>query len=106
MKESYVCKPPEVEVWPHGFGTDLILRKNFREEEDTGGTLEEEAGKHWECEEKQFRYDGTLTRDEVLEDFDSWWEYTENKAAAELTPIDVLTAKVDYIAMMCDVEIP
>ncbi len=74
MKESYVCKPSEVEAWPHGSGTDLILRKNLREVEDTGGTLgEETVGKHWECEEVQLRAEGFLTAAQVQADFDTWW---------------------------------
>lgn len=105
MKEQYVLKPAEVEVFPVGDKTDVILRRNIQAVERTGET-DSENFTGWECEEKQLRYDGTLTKEEVLEDFDSWWEYTADEAAAELTPFEVLTAKVDYIAMMCDVEMP
>lgn len=70
MNESYVLKPAEVEAYPHGSGTDLILRKNFREVDNTG---EETEGKHWECEEVQLRTDGILTAAQVQADFDTWW---------------------------------
>lgn len=74
MNESYALKPVEVEVYPHGASTDLILRKNFREVEDSDGALGEEAGgKHWECEEVQLRADGILTVPQVQADFDTWW---------------------------------
>ncbi len=74
MKEFYVNKPVKVEVYPHGSGTDLILRKNLREVNNTGGTLGEEAeGKHWECEEVQFRAESILTAAQVQADLETWW---------------------------------
>ena len=74
MNESYVLKPAEVEAYPHDTGTDLILRKNFREVENSGGMNGEETeGKHWECEEVQLRAEGTLTAAQVQADFDTWW---------------------------------
>lgn len=105
MKEQYALKPAEVEVYSVGSKTDVILRRDIQPVERTGET-DQENFTGWECEEKQLRYDGALTKEEVLENFASWWEYTAEEPAAELTPIEVLTAKVDYIAMMCDVEMP
>ncbi len=103
--EYYALEPAAVEVFPVGSATDVILRRGIHAVDRTGET-DSENFTGWECEEKQLRYDGTLTKEEVLEDFDSWWEYTADETAAELTPIEVLTAKIDYIAMMCDVEMP
>lgn len=92
-------------MFPVGSKTDVILRRDIQAVERTGET-DSENFTGWECEEKQLRYDGTLTKEEVLEDFDFWWDYTQSEPPAELTPIEALTAKVDYIAMMCDVEMP
>ena len=53
MKERYLLKPAEVDVFPLKSGTDVILRKNIAE---ISVKNEEGAGTYtaWECEEVQF----------------------------------------------------
>lgn len=103
MKESYACKPPEVEVWPHGSGTDLILRKNIQEVETPGEVFgEESGGKRWECDEVQLRADGILTAAEVKADFNSWW----TRAASAWTGIArIREDKLRELSAACNASI-
>lgn len=75
MRERYLSKLLEIEVYPVKSGTDVILRKNIEEvtvkNEDGPGTY-----KVWDCDEVQFRYPGTITPQEIEEDFETWWNYT------------------------------
>lgn len=75
MKERYLLKPASVEVYKVISGTDVILRKNIEEvtvqNDDGSGSY-----KAWDCDEVQFRYPGEITKEEIEEDFDSWWDYT------------------------------
>ena len=73
MRENYVKQPPEVEVWPHGGGTDIIMRKNI------SITQDEDGNDRWECDERQIRVDGSVSIDDVNADFDSWWLSAEKK---------------------------
>lgn len=79
-KESYLWKPQEVEIHAVKNGTDVILRRNItqttRQEDDTEETV-------WECEERQFRYKGTLTEETVSENFDYFWALAEGKTEEE-----------------------
>lgn len=67
MKECYVLKPAEIEAYPHGQHTDLIMRKNIQQTED------EEHGTRWECEEVQMRVTGPVDLTDVKDRFDWWW---------------------------------
>lgn len=73
MRERYLSKPLEIEVYPVKSGTDVILRKNIEEvtvkNEDGPGTY-----KVWECDEVQFRHPGTITAEEISADFEYWFE--------------------------------
>lgn len=72
MKQQYVIKPAEVEVHAVGDKTDVILRKDIEQVEKTDM---EEPYTVYECEEKQFRYPGALTKEEVEAAADTWWDY-------------------------------
>lgn len=73
MKERYLSKPAEVDIFPLKTGTDVILRKNI---EEISVKNEEGAGayKAWECDEVQFRYPRTITAEEISTDFEYWFE--------------------------------
>lgn len=81
MKEIYSFRPEEVEVFRVGDDTDLILRKNIEKQQMTDD--EGKAYTVYACDERQVRYDGTLTAEEVQKDFDKWWDY------APPTPVPV-----------------
>ena len=67
MKEFYVEKPADIEVYTHGGNTDIILRKSVTQEAD------EEGNMRWTCEERQMRQPGTISADSVKADFSIFW---------------------------------
>lgn len=67
MKEFYVDKPAEIEVYTHGGNTDIILRKSIAQEAD------EEGNQRWACEERQMRQPGTISAESVKADFSIFW---------------------------------
>ncbi len=67
MKEFYVDKPAEIEVYTHGGCTDIILRKSIAQDAD------EEGNPRWTCEERQMRQPGTISADSVKADFSIFW---------------------------------
>lgn len=67
MKEFYVDKPAEIEVYTHGGCTDIILRKSIAQEAD------EEGSQRWACEERQMRQPGTISAESVKADFSIFW---------------------------------
>ena len=67
MKESYVDKPAEIEVYTHGGCTDIILRKSIAQESDEDGNM------RWTCEERQMRQPGTISAESVKADFSIFW---------------------------------
>ena len=73
MRERYLSKPLEIEVYPVKSGTDVILRKNIAE---ISVKNEEGAGTYtaWECDEVQFRTLGTITAEEISADLEYWFE--------------------------------
>lgn len=79
MKESYALQPAEVEVFCHGGGTDVIMRKNIskveRQNEDMNG-IEGAVSIVWECDEWQFREPGILTVDQVRNNWEHYWGYS------------------------------
>ena len=95
MKECYALKPAEIEVFPHGNVSDLILRKNIE-------NVEAEDGNRWECDEVQIRVSGFLDVTSVLNDFDSWWA----KAAADWSGIAaVRQEKLKELSAACNASI-
>lgn len=82
-KESYLSQPLAVEVYNLNTGTDIILRRNMElvEKEDQGTKYPS-----WECEEVQYRYKGTITKEEVESKFEYWWAIAEGKK--EIDAID------------------
>lgn len=81
MKEIYSFQPEAVEVFRVGDDTDLILRKNIEKQRMTDD--EGKAYTVYACDERQVRYAGVLTAEEVQKDFDKWWDY------APPTPVPV-----------------
>lgn len=81
MKEIYSFQPESVEVFRVGDDTDLILRKNIEKQQMTDD--EGKAYTVYACDERQVRYAGVLTAEEVQKDFDKWWDY------APPTPVPV-----------------
>ena len=81
MKEIYSFQPEAVEVFRVGDDTELILRKNIEKQQMTDD--EGKAYTVYACDERQVRYAGVLTAEEVQKDFDKWWDY------APPTPVPV-----------------
>lgn len=81
MREIYPFQPEAVEVFRVGGDTDLILRKNIEKQQMTDD--EGNAYTVYACDERQVRYAGALTAEEVQQDFDKWWDY------APPTPVPV-----------------
>jgi len=95
MKESYLGKPAEVEVFRVGKSTDVIIRKNIEEVQRTnedGSTYTE-----WQCDEVQYHYPGLVTRDIIEADLETWWSWRPEDTA---TP----SAEDDMDAMLVDHE--
>lgn len=67
MKEYYVDKPAEIEVYTHGGNTDIILRKSITQEADEDGNM------RWTCEERQMRQPGTISAESVKADISIFW---------------------------------
>lgn len=72
--EHYTLKPCAVQVFPVDGGTDVILRRNIME------TSAEDGSAVWECEERQFRYKGVISVEEIESDFETWWHYNASAA--------------------------
>lgn len=85
MKEIYSFQPEAVEVFRVGDDTDLILRKNIEKQQMTDD--EGKAYTVYACDERQVRYAGVLTAEEVQKNFDKWWDY------APPTPVPVSEKK-------------
>ena len=67
MKEFYVDKPAEIEVYTHGGNTDIIMRKSITQEADEDGNM------RWTCEERQMRQPGTVSAESVKADISIFW---------------------------------
>ena len=100
MKETYCSIPKAVLTFPVGEKTDVILRKNIEKVIKQGNSVEETYDAY-ECDEVQFRYNGTLTVEEVENDFDSWWNYP---AKASMTLDERVSALENSKAAKSDVE--
>ena len=91
MKEFYVDKPAEIEVYSHGGATDIILRKNIAQEQD------EDGNERWTCEERQVRQLGTISAASVKSDFSGWWA-----VAGGEEPLDAIKArKAEEMSAAC-----
>lgn len=76
--EQYAAKPNAVDVFAVGSGyTDIILRKNIIEIVVSSGESEQAAEETaaWQCEERQMRIPTVLTAEQIISDFDTWWDY-------------------------------
>ena len=60
MAEQYTERPTEIEVFPLGSETDVILRKSIAESETTGENGD--VATCWQCEERQIRVPGARER--------------------------------------------
>ena len=67
MKEFYVDKPAEIEVYTHGGNTDIIMRKSITQEADEDGNM------RWTCEERQMRQPGSISAESVKADISIFW---------------------------------
>ncbi len=106
-RESYLLQPPKAEVYAVESGTDIILRQNIEEAEKTDIQEEKEVSyKVWECDEVQFRYPGSVTVEEIENDFDYWLEKAENlpetPQIGELSLEDAKKLKYQEIATACE----
>lgn len=83
-RESYLSKPPAVEVYPLISGTDIILRKNI-EQVEREETMDGEISRYtaWECDEAQYRYKGTTAKDDVEQKFDYWLAIADGKSEVD-----------------------
>ncbi len=70
MRVRYSSEPSEVEVHEHSQGTDIIIRRDIRAEED-------EDGKMWTCEEAQGRVKSHQTVEGIRANEEGWWEYLQ-----------------------------
>lgn len=91
MKECYAVKPAETEVYTHGGGSDIILRKNIQEVTD------EEAGTKWECDERQFRYGTPVSFATVKSNFSRFWALAGGESPLE----DVKAKKIADMSEAC-----
>ena len=70
MAEQYTERPTEIEVFPLGSETDVILRKSIAESETTGENGD--VATCWQCEERQIRVPGTVSAEDIAADFEAW----------------------------------
>ena len=83
-RESYLLQPQEVEVYPVSSGTDIILRKNIElVEKEEIQDKKERKYKIWQCDEVQYRYRGSVTKEEVENKIDYWLAIAEGKSEIE-----------------------
>lgn len=93
--ESYAKQPLDVEVFPIGEYTDIILRRNIKEimSEATEG---QEAQTIWRCEEVQRRVSGAVTLEQAREQFDALWDGTAQADSVEARVAE-LEAAIDLL---------
>lgn len=106
-RESYLLKPPTVEIYPVFSGTDIILRKNLElvEKEATQGE-EKTTYEAWECDEVQFHYNGEVVLSDIMDNFDHWYEKADTAPDASsvegLSLEEARAAKYHEIAAACE----
>ena len=101
MAEQYTERPTEIEVFPLGSETDVILRKSIAESETTGENGD--VATCWQCEERQIRVPGTVSAEDIAADFEAWWEYTPGTKAQSVE--DVRTETVAQMSATCNAAI-
>lgn len=101
MAEQYTERPTEIEVFPLGSETDVILRKSIAESETTGENGD--VANCWQCEERQIRVPGTVSAEDIAADFEAWWEYTPGTKAQSVE--DVRTETVAQMSATCNAAI-
>ena len=101
MAEQYTYRPTEIEVFPLGSETDVILRKSIAESETTGENGD--VATCWQCEERQIRVPGTVSAEDIAADFEAWWEYTPGTKAQSVE--DVRTETVAQMSATCNAAI-
>ena len=106
-RESYLSQPSAVETYPVFSGTDIIMRRNIElvdKEEIQDG--KKNKYKVWECEEIQFHYKGTVTQEEIENNFDYWFEKGDAEPdpsnVEELSLEDARKAKYKEITTACE----
>lgn len=93
--ENYTMKPSAVQTFPVDGGTDIILRRNIMETSvDDGSTM-------WECEERQFRYKGVISVEEIENDFYKWWNNADCQDAQQ-TPEERIAALEEALNMILE----
>lgn len=91
MKENYAVKPAEVEVYNHGGGSDIIMRKNIQEVQC------EEFGTVWECDERQMRHNAIVSELDVKNNLSRYW----SMAGGEYPLEDIKENKIQEMSEMC-----
>ena len=91
MAEQYTERPTEIEVFPLGSETDVILRKSIAESETTGENGD--VATCWQCEERQIRVPGTVSAEDIAADFEAWWEYTPGTKAQSVEDVRTETVQ-------------
>lgn len=97
-------KQRDIEILPGEEVTQIYLRTDHREVEDTGEGM---TGGHWECEEAFMACptDEAPTAEEIEEAFEDWFEYAAEWTAPKQKSLAQLQADIEYIAAMTGVEL-
>lgn len=95
MNECYAVRPREVEVFSHGGGSDIILRKNIQPGTD------EEGRERWECEERQMRCVPAVSFDDVQTQFDKYWEMAGADVKTTASAKNIRTQR-NQLLLECD----
>jgi hypothetical protein len=66
-------------------GTDIILRKSIKKTTQEPMEEDGEPVTVWECEEKQYRHKGSITKKEVTDQFDYFWALADGATEEEAT---------------------
>lgn len=97
-------KQRDIEILPGEEVTQIYLRTDHREVEDTEEGM---TGTHWECEEAFMACpsDEAPTAEEIEEAFEDWFEYAAEWTAPKQKSLAQLQADIEYIAAMTGVEL-
>lgn len=96
-KEAYINEPQAVEIHRVGTSTDIILRQNITQVTKTQTDGDTEITYTvWECDEVQYRYPGTLSKDTIEADFDTWWSWEPEDTSTPSVEDDMDAMLVDH----------
>lgn len=95
MKENYVLKPAEIEVFTHEGISDIIMRKNIQE------VLDDESGAKWECDERQMRTASAVSLSDVKANLSRYWAIAGSEPVLE----DVKAEKIRDLSDACHAAI-